>query len=90
LKLSWPDKVDGRRKQKRYDAAPEASATCYVSMNGNFTFLNSTFRDLEGSRVALKDLVGPAPRSLGLALVGEGDGALLTYCKSLTRHVLII
>lgn len=52
-----------------------------MNENGRFTFLNSTFKDLQGGRVDLQDLVGPVPRSWGFSPIGEGEGTLLTYCR---------
>ncbi|KAF1958271.1 hypothetical protein CC80DRAFT_503054 [Byssothecium circinans] len=64
LKLAWPDKLDGRRKQKNWKAAPDASATEYLTEAGEFTFLNTAFDDVERKRVEWSDLV----------LDGNGNG----------------
>lgn len=65
LKLAWPDKYDGRRKQKKYQAAPEGSAKQYIAQNGSFTFLDTTFDDVEGKRRRVQEMV---------EWVGDGAG----------------
>ncbi|KAL5387927.1 hypothetical protein DPSP01_003326 [Paraphaeosphaeria sporulosa] len=56
LKLAWPDKYDGRRKQKKYQADPDNSATNYVTKFGEFSFLNTGNGDVEGQKYTVRDL----------------------------------
>lgn len=94
LKLAWPDKYDGRRKQKKYEAEPDLSATNYVTKLGEFYFLNTSIGDIQGQKHTVRDLVEtgcPAfdfcvPRSVSPRLLdlGEREGSLLSYCECST------
>lgn len=94
LKLAWPDKHDGRRKQKKYEADPDVRATNYVTKSGEFYFLNTGMEDIEGRRYTMRDLAEKFPlvdfwaRGNGLQNpglwnldLGERDGTLLSYCE---------
>ena len=95
LKLAWPDKIDGRRKQQNYKARPNVCATRYVTMSGEFYFLNTRIEDLEGQRCSVRNLrvlgcasVGiriPSNTSLGLQKMdlSTRNGTLISYCKCL-------
>ena len=88
IKLSWPDKYDGRRKQKKYKAVPVGSSADYVIRDGQFPFLNTTFEDLRGRRIKIEDVVAQenAANQLTLAppiaslTTGGQDDMLLSYC----------
>lgn len=94
LRLAWPDKQDGRRKQKRYEAKDQAVATKYLlQRDGRLAFLNTVNDDLDGSKLSVRDLVMdelisviansiPMPRSF--FPVKEQDGMLLSHCMALT------
>ncbi|KAJ4360695.1 uncharacterized protein N0V89_001262 [Didymosphaeria variabile] len=102
LKLAWPDKYDGRRKQKKYQAEPDTSATNYVTKFGEFYFLNTSIEDVEGHRYTVRDLVAIgcfandfyAPRSLSPGLefwkldLGEREGTLLSYYNSVVARMI--
>lgn len=94
LKLAWPDKNDGRRKQKKYEADPAVRETNYVTKSGEFYFLNTGMEDIEGRRYTMRDLVekfplvdfwaqtnGPQSPKLWNLDLGERDGTLLSYCE---------
>ena len=97
MKLAWPDKHDGRRKQKKYEADPDVRATNYVTRSGEFYFLNTGMEDVEGRRRTMRDLLEVgyslvdfdtrANMPQGLELwnldLGERDGTLLSYCELL-------
>jgi hypothetical protein len=90
LRLAWPDKQDGRRKQKRYHVVSQEMVANYLPrMNGRLEFLNTAVEDLDGSRASIHDLIRdelfsivasaiPTPRSL--FPVNEQDGMLLSHC----------
>ncbi|KAF9690831.1 hypothetical protein EKO04_011169 [Ascochyta lentis] len=89
LRLAWPDKQDGRRKQKRYEVTGQDIITKYLPRrNGRLEFLNTVVQDLDGSRMSVQDLVRgelisiaanavPMPRSL--FPINEQEGMLLNY-----------
>jgi hypothetical protein len=94
LKLAWPDKHDGRRKQKKYEADPDVRETNYVTKSGEFYFLNTGMEDIEGRRYTMRDLVekfplvdvwaranGPQSPKLWNLDLDERDGMLLSYCE---------
>lgn len=91
LKLAWPDKADGRRKQKKYQADPETSATRYLAdEDGRLVFLNTTFDDVMGRRTTWEQLL-TRERHRGVArslyvhgVLGSSSAELLTYCGFLT------
>ncbi|KAJ4304540.1 hypothetical protein N0V90_000066 [Kalmusia sp. IMI 367209] len=102
LKLAWPDKYDGRRKQKKYQADPEASATKYVTKFGEYFFLNTDIGDLENRRYTVRELLqlnspyidfsaaGSVPKGLELwnLHLGEREGALLSYYDSVVARMV--
>jgi hypothetical protein len=63
--------VDGRRKQKNYQALPGGSTKDYVTRDGKFAFLNTTAKDLSGVRVGVRDVVEEE------LLMGSGSGLIL-------------
>lgn len=95
LKLAWPDKYDGRRKQKKYQVKPDTSATHYVTKFGEFYFLNTTIGDIKNQRYTTRDLLAlgrsvvefSAPRSVSPGLefwnldLDERAGTLVSYCE---------
>lgn len=95
LKLAWPDKIDGRRKQKNYDAKPHVSATRYITRSGEFYFLNTSMEDVEKPKYNVQDLrvLGcssvdvhpPSNVSLGYWKMDPSarNETLLSYCKCL-------
>lgn len=97
LRLAWPDKQDGRRKQKRYEVIDKDIVSRYVRRNdGNLAFLNTVVADLDGSRLCVQDLIKgelitvmsnavPMPRSL--FPVSEQDGMLLNHCTFYERSL---
>jgi hypothetical protein len=101
LKLAWPDKYDGRRRQKRYEAVPDNSATNYVTKFGEFCFLNTSSGDLEGQKYTVRDLAamgcsttvgfGALSVSPGMGFwklnLDEREGSLLHYCKLQTEQL---
>jgi hypothetical protein len=101
LKLAWPDKVDGRRKQKNYQAALSGGSTKdYVTRDGNFAFLNTTTKDLSGVRVGMRDVVEEEmlmgsgsglillPPPSPMCGVDDQDGMLLTYYDSVLARMI--
>ncbi|KAF2637258.1 hypothetical protein P280DRAFT_458462 [Massarina eburnea CBS 473.64] len=98
LKLAWPDKFDGRRKQKRWNAEPENSATRYVTRGGKFAFLNTAFEDIEGKKVGWGELARrgeeemgirvEVPRTLSFLRLGDGEAELLRYYDSVVARMI--
>ncbi|KAF2449717.1 hypothetical protein P171DRAFT_440185 [Karstenula rhodostoma CBS 690.94] len=102
LKLAWPDKYDGRRKQKKYQADPDTSATNYVTNFGEFSFLNTGNGDVEGQKYTVRDLAamgGPTidsgvSRSVSPGLefwkldLGEREGSLLSHYDSVVARMM--
>jgi hypothetical protein len=100
IKLAWPDKVDGRRKQKKYQALPGASTKDYVTKDGEFTYLNTTTKDMRGERVGMQDIVDVehgVGSNLELVLlpppspacrVNSQDGMLLSYYDSVLARMV--
>ncbi|KAF2114460.1 fungal-specific transcription factor domain-containing protein [Lophiotrema nucula] len=99
LKLAWPDKIDGRRKQKKYHADPGTSSKHYITQNGSFAFLNTTFDDLSGEKINFQDLIkvekglknlslGPTP-AISIAPGFESkDGYLLSYYDQVLARMI--
>ncbi|KAF3041016.1 hypothetical protein E8E11_007639 [Didymella keratinophila] len=89
LRLAWPDKQDGRRKQKRYEVQHQNIVCKYLKQeDGCLAFLNTVVGDLSGSKLAVQVLVQnelrgamppTIPRSIDLIRVYEQDGMLLTH-----------
>jgi len=86
LKLAWPDKVDGRRKQKNYQAILRASTSNYITQDGNFTFLNTTPADVGGQKLNIRDTLHSEmrlfPAMSPVYNVNDQDGLLLSYCMT--------
>ena len=89
LRLAWPDKQDGRRKQKRYEVKNQDVMTRYLPRkNGHLRFLNTFVEDLDGSKLSFRDLVqgefinamSNIPISLSMCSINEQDGMLLNHC----------
>lgn len=90
LRLAWPDKQDGRRKQKRYEVQYQATVTKYLPRkDGNLQFLNTVIGDLNGSRLSFRELtqgdfikvMWNIPMPLDFCSINEQDGMLLSHCK---------
>ncbi|KAF2628274.1 hypothetical protein BU25DRAFT_43010 [Macroventuria anomochaeta] len=89
LRLAWPDKQDGRRKQKRYEVNDQDVVTNYLPQrDGCFTFLNTVVEDLDGSRLCVTDLINgelvsimsnAIPISINPISVSEQNGMLLNH-----------
>ncbi|KAH6633494.1 fungal-specific transcription factor domain-containing protein [Boeremia exigua] len=88
LRLAWPDKQDGRRKQKRYEVKNQDVMTRYLPRkNGHLRFLNTVVEDLDGSKLSFRDLVqgefidamSNIPMSLNMCSINEQDGMLLNH-----------
>ncbi|ORX93487.1 fungal-specific transcription factor domain-domain-containing protein [Clohesyomyces aquaticus] len=97
IKLSWPDKQDGRRKQKNYDGSSKnLSSKNYVQHAGNFYFLNTNFNDLVGKRMKLQDMnEGENFRALTILTpvspfpdIRDEDGMLLSYYDSVLARMV--
>ncbi|PVH97578.1 hypothetical protein DM02DRAFT_730495 [Periconia macrospinosa] len=98
LKLAWPDKFDGRRKQKKYQADPESSATRYLTDDdGRFVFLNTTFDDVEGRKTTWEEFlceersrrgVGGLRGALTIHGVEGGRAELLSYYDSVVARMI--
>jgi hypothetical protein len=96
LKLAWPDKYDGRRKQKKYHAVPKGSAADYVTQDGTFAFLNTTCDDLNGEKVQLLNLasneddeaevISLLPALPSIHGVDSQESLLLSYCEHVRIH----
>jgi hypothetical protein len=94
LRLAWPDKQDGRRKQKRYEVQHQNIVFKYLKQeDGCLAFLNTVVGDLSGSKLAVQDLVKhelestmstTIPRSIDFFQICEQDGMLLNHCMSYT------
>lgn len=96
LKLAWPDKFDGRRKQLSFSDVPfeENRLTNYhnARMEDGLPFLNTTFADLRMEKLRFQDLVPnfesdvasmSIPRSPAYGQCSSNnDASLLSYCKS--------
>ena len=89
LKLAWPDKYDGRRKQKNYQAqAVPGSIAPYSIKDGHFQFLNMTLDDLSGRRRKISDFGQAAETGMIRIMPSPGngsgidaiDGMLISYC----------
>lgn len=69
---------------------PKGSAEDYITQDGVFAFLNTTYEDLNGERLKVPDfLTGErelkfelVPAVSPIYTVNDQDGLLLTYCKS--------
>ncbi|UPX12777.1 uncharacterized protein EKO05_0003315 [Ascochyta rabiei] len=89
LRLAWPDKQDGRRKQKRYEVMSQEVIAKYLPRsNGSLEFLNTVVQDLDGSRMSVQDLMkgelisivaNAIPTSRSLFPINEPDGMLLNH-----------
>lgn len=92
LRLAWPDKQDGRRKQKRYEVRNQGFLDKYVKQeDGSLVFLNTTSEDISGSKSAIQDLVKyetigamstTIPKSIDFLQICEQDGMLLNHCTA--------
>lgn len=89
LRLAWPDKQDGRRKQKRYEVKDQDVVTKYLPRkDGVLQFLNTVVEDLDGSRLSFRELiqaeltgaVSTIPLPLNICSINEKDGMLLSHC----------
>ncbi|KAH7135689.1 fungal-specific transcription factor domain-containing protein [Dendryphion nanum] len=96
LKLAWPDKVDGRRKQKKYQAQ-HVRSTDYLTRNGRFTFLNTTNEDfndtIDFQRIVKiesysRDEYQIRPALRPLSNINEEDGRLLSYFDSVLARMI--
>ena len=90
LRLAWPDKQDGRRKQKRYEVKEQGIVTNYLPRkDGQLIFLNTFVKDLDGSKLSVPHLIqdesisilSGVPMPLSLCSVNEQDGILLNHCR---------
>jgi hypothetical protein len=96
LKLAWPDKYDGRRKQKKYHAVAGGSTARYITQDGTFAFLNTTYDDLSGSKVQFLDLANKEDDAEGLSIaptlspvhgIDSKENLLLTYCELMRMYI---
>ncbi|KAF2738754.1 hypothetical protein EJ04DRAFT_25944 [Polyplosphaeria fusca] len=96
VKLAWPDKVDGRRKQKKYYADPGPSSN-YVTHGGEFSFLNTTSDDVKGQKLNVQDMVRLERGLKGLRIarpvssisgVIDQDAFLLQYYDSVLARMI--
>ncbi|KAF2001723.1 hypothetical protein P154DRAFT_489655 [Amniculicola lignicola CBS 123094] len=99
LKLAWPDKVDGRRKQKKYQALQIESPATYITQDGSFSFLNTTFNDLKSAKVNVQEIVEAdtqvdsltiaPPMPLHPSIPGlKGEGLYLSYWDSVLARMI--
>jgi hypothetical protein len=97
VRLVWPDKQDGRRKQKRYEVDDQAVVIKYLLRQaGCLAFLNTTVDDLDGSRLSVQSLIkgesvsvlSSVPPPLTLYSIGEQNGMLLSHCAF--PHALLV
>ncbi|KAF2797979.1 hypothetical protein K505DRAFT_234338 [Melanomma pulvis-pyrius CBS 109.77] len=92
LKLAWPDKVDGRRKQKKYRADPTALASNYITQDGSFAFLNTTSKDLSGRKFSVQEMMQGdmklVPAVSSICSVNDQDGLLLSYYDSVLARMI--
>ncbi|KAF3006689.1 hypothetical protein E8E13_008809 [Curvularia kusanoi] len=88
LRLAWPDKQDGRRKQKRYVVRDQSAQERYLyRRDGNLIFLNTLIEDLDGSKLCMQDLIrgnsikvsSQVPTPLYPYAINEQDGMLLQH-----------
>ncbi|KAF1922745.1 uncharacterized protein M421DRAFT_426575 [Didymella exigua CBS 183.55] len=89
IRLAWPDKQDGRRKQKRYEVKEQKVITRYLKQqDGCLAFLNTVVEDLNGSKLAVQDLIKHGlmatmstmvPMPMGHVQICEQDGMLLNH-----------
>jgi hypothetical protein len=87
VRLSWPSKVDGRRKQILWQAGPISVSPNYMATSGRFTFLNTIVRDFDDDRIGEDELAGlelqssklerPLSHMNGITSI---DGYLISYC----------
>ena len=88
LRLAWPDKQDGRRKQKRYEVTDPDIITDYVTRkDGCLAFLNTVVNDLDGSKISIQNLVESEltnymPKPISPFPINEQDSMLLSHCKA--------
>ncbi|KAF2656195.1 hypothetical protein K491DRAFT_715581 [Lophiostoma macrostomum CBS 122681] len=97
IKLAWPDKIDGRRKQKKYQAVPEGSSTDYITQEGHFSFLNTTFDDFSGRKFKIEEVVVTEsatrtkfniPPSITSIRLGDQEGLLLSYYDAIIARMI--
>ncbi|KAJ4993613.1 C6 finger domain-containing protein [Stagonosporopsis vannaccii] len=88
LRLAWPDKEDGRRKQKQYEVKDNDIVAKYLPRkDGQLQFLNTFTGDLNGSRLSFRELVQgesvnvmcSIPMPLNVCSIKEQDGMLLSH-----------
>lgn len=90
LRLAWPDKQDGRRKQKRYEVTNQDNVARYLHRkDGRLTFLNTVVKDMDGSKISVDDLIKSEltramsrfiPTPISPFSISEKDGMLLNHC----------
>ncbi|KAF2261694.1 hypothetical protein CC78DRAFT_469656 [Lojkania enalia] len=97
LKLAWPDKIDGRRKQKKYQADPGRSTKDYVTQDGKLVFLNTTLDDLSGRKIDVQDFTKLekvfsslviSPAISAMTGVTDNDGLLLSYYDNVLARMI--
>lgn len=97
LRLVWPDKQDGRRKQKRYEVNDQSFLVKYFKQeDGSLAFLNTMSEDMNGSKSAVQDLVKhemkgamstTIPKSIDFLQICEQYGMLLNHCTAHECHL---
>lgn len=88
-RLIWPEKVDGRRKQRLPQAPDVLVSNKSISPNYGKQFLNVTFHDfgwgpkqIRSTDIVIPNLVArPRPALSFRPALKDKDGYLLTYCK---------
>jgi hypothetical protein len=92
IKLAWPDKADGRRKQRPIMDIQfvQSHGTRYVRLPDGMPFLNTTYQDLRFQKLDMKTILSvlgtsqALPYQLPSLLPGQyrdsHEALLLSYC----------